>query len=164
MIRVLLFAIIITLLFMAYGSYRRQEPEQQRKTLWRLGVSAFLGVLLLLVVTGRMHWIGAMIGALLPFLQVAFRYLATQLPRWFERKLDSAQQQQRGNPPSLQEAMDILGLKGNIYKGEVSADMVNDAHRRLIQKMHPDRGGSDFLASKINEARDKLLAALGQTG
>lgn len=162
MIRVLLFAIIITLLFMAYGNYQRQAPEQKRKMLWRFGVGAFLGLLALLVVTGRMHWIGALIGALLPFLQVAFRYISTRLPGWFDHKLDDMHNQRTPNPPSLQEALDTLGLKGDLYKGEITQDMVTEAHRRLIQKLHPDRGGNDYLASKINEARDKLLAALGR--
>ncbi len=162
MIRVLLLAIAITLVFMAFGNYKRQTPEQKRKSLWRLGIGAFLGLLIFLVVTGRMHWLGALLGALLPFIQVGIRYLSVQLPRWLNHKVEEIHNQHRPNPTSLQEALDTLGLKGNLYKGEINADMVTDAHRRLIQKLHPDRGGNDYLASKINEARDKLLAALGK--
>lgn len=51
------------------------------------------------------------------------------------------------------EALAILGLVG-----EPSHDEVVAAHRKLMQKLHPDRGGNDYLAGKINAARDYLLA------
>jgi len=51
-------------------------------------------------------------------------------------------------------ALDILGLPAG-----ASRDEVVQAHRRLMQKLHPDRGGSDYLAQKLNAARDFLLGA-----
>ncbi len=55
---------------------------------------------------------------------------------------------------SRDEALRVLGLKSN-----ATADDVKAAHRRLLKDFHPDKGGTDYLAAKINEAKDVLLSA-----
>ena len=53
---------------------------------------------------------------------------------------------------TVEEAYAILGLAAG-----ATADEIKEAHRRLMVKLHPDHGGSDYLASQINRARDTLL-------
>jgi len=57
-------------------------------------------------------------------------------------------------PITREMALDILGLA----KG-ASRDDIIQAHRQLMQKLHPDHGGSGYLASRINAARDLLLGS-----
>jgi len=58
-------------------------------------------------------------------------------------------------PMTYDEALDILGLKGSVNKEDIIK-----AHRSMMQKFHPDRDGSNYLAAKINEAKDYLLQQL----
>jgi DnaJ-class molecular chaperone len=50
----------------------------------------------------------------------------------------------------------MLGVGAN-----ADADEIKKAHRSLMQKYHPDKGGSDQLAARINQAKDILLGVNG---
>jgi hypothetical protein len=58
----------------------------------------------------------------------------------------------RSGAMTREEAYQVLG----VHPG-ASEDDIRAAHRRLMRGAHPDRGGSDWLASRINQARDVLL-------
>lgn len=51
------------------------------------------------------------------------------------------------------EAFQILGLREGSSK-----EQIREAHRRLMRLNHPDNGGSTFIATKVNEAKDFLLS------
>jgi DnaJ-domain-containing protein 1 len=54
------------------------------------------------------------------------------------------------------EALEVLGLERGAAPEEIK-----QAHRRLMAKLHPDSGGSNFLATQINRAKDILLGKVG---
>lgn len=53
-----------------------------------------------------------------------------------------------------EDAYDILGLQPGASEGEIK-----EAYHRIISALHPDKGGSNFLAAKVNEAKDLLLGS-----
>lgn len=68
-----------------------------------------------------------------------------------------ANNQQKPKQPSSSgmdrlEALAVLGLDEN-----ASEDEIQQAYRRLMAQMHPDKGGSDWMAARLNEAKDALL-------
>lgn len=219
--------LILAALFLLFGGihkYKKLPQARKRAFLMKMAVFGLAGILLLGVLTGRMHWFGAVIAALLPMLKFGMHTLMRVMPLWLHRtggkapfktehldvtimvqsgqlsgsiikgpcagksiselteddfkELESYYRerdvksyylirfarkgqtfgggQQQSSPPfanpGRDEALQILGLSGNPSREEIIA-----AHRRLINKLHPDRGGSDFLAARVNQARDILL-------
>ena len=83
--------------------------------------------------------------------------LASYLEQRFPEDAQDREETDRGgengaSPSSRAEALAVLGLQDDATEEDIIA-----AHRALIQKCHPDRGGNDYLAAKINQAKDQLL-------
>ncbi len=231
MVRTLLVILVLVGLYLLLRHQYRQSP---RRMLQWLAIVAGLG-LILLVLSGRAHWLVAVAGAALPFLGKAALLLLRFMPflslarraiggrtlrfetAWLEVEVDRrtgaiggrvrqgefqgrrlaelgtaelarllqacqadpsssallrtylqrARPEWRDSGPSGAAADDfeeaamsaetaarILGVAP-----DATAEEIRAAHRSLAQKLHPDRGGSDYLTRKINQARDTLLKA-----
>ena len=84
--------------------------------------------------------------------QILETYLDHAHPSWREDMARSDGERTAGGTMTREQALDILGLGHG-----ATEDDIRRAHRELMMKLHPDRGGSTFLAAKINEAKDVLL-------
>lgn len=234
--RILLAIVIIAIIFWLMGRYKHLPAQQRKQWLIKATLGFVVSAILLAVVTGRMHWLGAILAVLVwltkfglgaltrnvpfllkvfgskkfsnplfstPYLRVEINLKSKQihgevisgphsgknltslddkilaelesfyqqndtrsyyLIRVFRQQLGAKQQSShssRGykgvNDPSYDEALHILGLEQYTGKESPTRDIVIQAHRRLMQRLHPDRGGNDYLASQINVAKDILL-------
>ena len=227
--RIILLVGLIFIVWYWWSTVKGLPAERKRPFLWRSAFWAVLSISVILVVSGRMHWVGAGLAALIPlgktFLAFGFRALpilrllgrfktspsqfktkslnvtinfsnsqmdgevligdlagkklselsdeqlesiATELKdidresyallyAYRMRRGNAGQQNEDGfnaesfNGLSESEAYEVLGLDQTASKEEVIK-----AHKRLVQRLHPDRGGSDYLAAKINAEKDRL--------
>jgi hypothetical protein len=86
-------------------------------------------------------------------------YLDRREPGWREHAQDDAAagsgpRAARGSKMTEEEAYQILGIQAG---ASASAQDITRAHRSLMKKLHPDQGGSTYLAARVNEAKDVLL-------
>lgn len=85
-------------------------------------------------------------------LQLLESYLQQRFPGAADFGTEDSGGTEGGGAMNRSEALAVLGLDEDADEAAIIA-----AHRTLIQKLHPDRGGNDYLAAKINQAKDFLL-------
>lgn len=163
MIRLLLAVLVIGFCCWYLFSFKKQTLEQQKKSLQRLALYGGIGVIALLILTGRISALYAVAVGLIPWFE-----RAALLQRMYKKfKGDASDGEQKGNTGSapaniqamdLDEARRILGLKTEL--NALNKDDVNAAYKKLIQKNHPDSGGSEHLAQQIINARKLLIKHL----
>lgn len=110
---------------------------------------AATGVLIFML-SGRFGF-AAPLGALALWVMRAY-LLARQIKATGAEATGAASPPASKGPMSRAEALEILGLEEG-----AGADAIEEAYKALIMKNHPDQGGTDWLAARLNEARDTLL-------
>lgn len=143
---------LVLLLHFTLQFVANAQPRVLRKTAGWLLAALVLLLVFFLLRFGLTH-----LAAIVSIISVV-----TPLLQWLktlQRQTQSAQaQQNKSGGMSLTEAQEILGVEANASAREIRA-----AYRKMMQRNHPDQGGSVYLAGKINEARDILLQAVKQS-
>nr|WP_294523402.1 DnaJ domain-containing protein [uncultured Rhodopila sp.] len=151
MLWLILGAVVLFVLMGGARAFERASVTTIKSFLAWVAALGGIVLALLLILTGRG---GIALGPLVMFGPLLYR-------KWQESRAKAigggggASARPPPNRPGAmtrKEAYEVLGL----HPGASEAD-IRDAHRRLMRGAHPDAGGSDWLASRVNQARDILL-------
>ena len=151
MVALILGALTLVVLMSALGMFSRAQVATIKKFgIWVAGIFGLL-VAVGLFFTGRLGSAIAVLGMVGPLLW-SFRAGPARGPSMGRRPFASAAAPRANAGMTRAEAYEVLGLRAGADGAAIQA-----AYVRLMQAAHPDRGGSDWLAARINQARDVLL-------
>jgi len=151
MIWLLVGAFILFLLIGGMRAFERASVTSIKALLAWIAALGGLTLALLLILSGRG---GAAVGALVMFGPLLWqKFRAARVQGFAHRSAASGDTASRSSGTmTRQEALDILGLQQGATEAQI-----REAHHRLMRGAHPDVGGSEWIASRINQARDVLL-------
>ncbi|WP_444930735.1 J domain-containing protein [Microbulbifer sp. SSSA002] len=168
MARLILLILIAIAAWYLWQKIKSSSPQNRRKQIFIACIAGVAAIVVALTLTGRLHWVGAALVLVLPLLgrllNQVIRFLPWLMPLFEKHSNRRSNPQGTQSPPphnsegpslSEHEARQILGVGTDADREEIIS-----AHRKLIQKLHPDRGGNDYLASRINAAKQLLLRGL----
>ncbi len=132
------------------------KPKDLIRALMWLGLTLAMVGVMWLVLSGKL-WVAlaALPAVLVWFMRLVSGVRAFAMLRGLLGGLGGRTANAQSRPDaamSRDEAHQVLGLRPGASEIEIHA-----AHRRLIADLHPDKGGTDYLAAKINRAKDVLL-------
>jgi DnaJ homolog subfamily C member 19 len=145
MLWLLLGGLVLFLLLGGLRAFERASVTSVKALFAWIAALGGLSLALLLILTGKG---GIALGALTLFGPLI--YQKWQAARG--RRVGGSAPRRAASQMSRQEAYEVLGLHPGASETEI-----REAHRRLMRAAHPDAGGSDWLAVRINQARDILL-------
>jgi DnaJ family protein C protein 19 len=154
MLWLILGAVVLFMLMGGARAFERASVTTVKSLLTWVAALGGITLALLLIVSGRG---GIALGPLVMFGPLLYRKWQESRAKAIGGASGSAGGSARPPPNrpgamTRKEAYEVLGLR----PGASEAD-IRDAHRRLMRGAHPDAGGSDWLASRVNQARDILL-------
>ena len=142
-----IFALLV--LMGALGAFSRAQVASLKQFgLWTLAIGGLLLAVLLLFTRGPAGLATLVLLGTLLWSWVAQARLGNKPPGGRSRRAAG----NGGGAMTREEAFQVLGLPAGANEADIRA-----AHHRLMRAAHPDAGGSDWLAARINQARDVLL-------